>query len=92
MSKDYSVADARRQLADILDAVQAGDEVRLTRRGRPVAVLVSPEQYDSLRNGRADFAASYQSYLENHSVKELDLDDGYFRSLRNKGAGRKVNL
>lgn len=48
-----SVSEARATLAEIVDRVVGGDEVVLTRHGRPVAVLVRP---DLLRTRRADEA------------------------------------
>ena len=48
MSKQYSIADARRNLPSLVDEAEAGSEVQLTRRGRAVAVLVSVEEYQRL--------------------------------------------
>lgn len=48
-----SVSEARAALPEILDRVLAGEEVTLTRRGEPVAVVVRP---DRLRARRADKA------------------------------------
>ena len=46
----YTVTDARANLPEILGRVEAGDEVTVTRHGRPVAVIVRP---DALRSRRA---------------------------------------
>ncbi|MEO8475432.1 MAG: type II toxin-antitoxin system prevent-host-death family antitoxin [Actinomycetota bacterium] len=43
-------SDARASLPSLLDRVQAGEEVTITRHGKAVAVLVRP---DSLRTRRA---------------------------------------
>lgn len=40
---EVNVREARRRLAALLDAVEAGEEVSITRRGKPVARLVPPE-------------------------------------------------
>lgn len=48
-----TVSEARAALPDLLSRVQQGDEVTITRHGRPVAVLVRP---DTLRSRRADAA------------------------------------
>lgn len=48
-----TVSEARAGLPRILDRVLAGDEVTITRHGKPVAVLVRP---DVLRARRADEA------------------------------------
>lgn len=46
-----SITEARACLPEILDRVLGGDEVTITRHGRAVAVIVSP---DVLRARRAD--------------------------------------
>lgn len=48
-----TVSEARAALPAILDRVMAGDEVTITRHGRPVAVIV---RHDALRGRRADDA------------------------------------
>lgn len=48
-----SVTAARAALPELLDRVQRGEEVTITRHGRPVAVVVRP---DTLRSRRADRA------------------------------------
>lgn len=53
VSKTITVSEARAALPQILDRVLAGEEVTLTRHGRPVAVVVRP---DTLRVRRADEA------------------------------------
>lgn len=40
---EVNVREARRQLASLLDAVEAGDQVVITRRGKQVARLMPPE-------------------------------------------------
>lgn len=38
----YSVAEARDNIADLIDRVQAGETVTITRRGKPVAEVTRP--------------------------------------------------
>jgi antitoxin (DNA-binding transcriptional repressor) of toxin-antitoxin stability system len=45
-----SASEARAALPDLLSRVEGGEEVTITRHGRPVAVLVRP---DALRSRRA---------------------------------------
>ena len=45
-----TASEARAALPDLLSRVESGEEVTITRHGRPVAVLVRP---DSLRSRRA---------------------------------------
>ncbi len=48
-----TVSEARAALPQLLDRVLAGEEVTITRHGKPVAVVVRP---DNLRPRRADQA------------------------------------
>lgn len=48
-----TATDARSSLPDLLDRVARGEEVTITRHGRPVAVIVRP---DALRTRRAESA------------------------------------
>lgn len=53
MSTCMTVSEARAALPQLLDRVSTGEEVTITRHGRPAAVLVRP---DTLRARRADEA------------------------------------
>jgi prevent-host-death family protein len=46
-----TASEARARLPSLLDCVEMGEEVVITRHGRPVAVMVRP---DNLRSRRAD--------------------------------------
>lgn len=92
MSKVYSVADARAHLPEILDEVEAGGDVGLSRRGRLVAVVLSSEAYDKLRGARTQFGDAYKAFLERHAVADVGLDAGHAESLRDKSPGRRVRL
>ena len=92
MSKSYSVADARAHLPDILDDVEAGKEVQLTRRGRAVALLLSPQRYDMLRGEHTNFGDAYRAFLGRHAPEEIGLEPDLFRSIRDQDPGRRVRL
>ncbi len=92
MSKSYSVADARAHLPEILDDVEAGKDVELTRRGRPVALVLSPQRYEALRGEHAHFGDAYRAFLSRHSPTEVGLEPEFFDSLRARDSGRRVRL
>ena len=48
-----TVSEARAALPEVLDRVAEGDEVTITRHGRPVAVVVRPDVLWSRRAGTA---------------------------------------
>lgn len=92
MGKSYSVADARAHLPEILNEVEAGKEVQLTRRGRPVAVVLSPERYDALRRERTTFGDAYRAFAERYAPGDIALEPDFFDSLRDRALGRRVRL
>ena len=57
-----SASEARAVLPELLNRVEGGEEVTITRHGRPVAVLVRP---DSLRVRRAEAALDEAARIHN---------------------------
>lgn len=45
---DFSIAEAKSQFAQLVYQAESGHPVRITRRGRPVAVLMSEAEYERL--------------------------------------------
>ena len=92
MAQRYTIAEARSRLPSIVDEAEAGVEVELTRRGQPVAVVVSLREFDRLRGKRRHFADAYRKFLETHSLEEIGVEDEFALSTRDRASGRKVNL
>ena len=92
MSKQYSIADARRNLPTVVDEAESGAEVQLTRRGRPVAVVVSIEEYDRLKAHRTTFGEAYDAFRKKFPEGGEGISAEYFRALRERGRGREVDL
>jgi prevent-host-death family protein len=92
MPKRYSIADARSNLPSIIDAAEAGEEIELTRRGKPVAVIVSLRELEKLRSARTGFSEAYRRFLESHSLRAIGLDADFFQKTRDRESGRKVSL
>ena len=52
--KTLSLSEAKARLSGLIEDVESRDEeIVITRNGRPAAVLVSPEEYDSWNETRA---------------------------------------
>jgi prevent-host-death family protein len=49
MNKSFSIAEAKDRLPRLVHDAEAGVPVSLTRRGKPVAVLISKTEYDRLK-------------------------------------------
>ena len=79
MERTIGVDKARAKLGEIADEIAADDEaVVLTRRGQPVAVLVSPSEYDSLvesrrRMAREDLQARLGEVRKSVAAAGLDV-------------------
>lgn len=92
MSKRYSVAEARANLPTILNDVESGVDVELTRRGKPVAIVLSVYEYERLHGKRAEFKDAYAQFLASHPLAEAGLDRKFVAQLRDRTTGRKVSL
>jgi prevent-host-death family protein len=92
MAKSYSVADARAHLPDILDDVEAGKEIELTRRGRAVAIVISAEKYEALRGEQSNFGEAYRAFTARYALDEIGLEPDAFDSVRDQAPGRRVRL
>lgn len=92
MSNRYSIAEARSRLPTIIDQAESGVEVELTRRGRPVAVVVSRREFERLSGKRQDFGNAYRKFVKQFPLGELGVDDGFSATTRDRTGGRKVSL
>ena len=92
MVKTYTIASARAKLADIVDEVEAGSDVELTRRGKKVAVVMSASRYARLRGEQVAFMTAYETFRANHDLAEAGLDRSWSRGLRARDVGRPVKF
>jgi len=87
MAKQYSIAEARNHLPAIVHEAERGKPVRITRRGKPVAVLLSIDAYERLARTRPDFWSALQAFRERRDVSGLDVDE-IFAGVRDRSPGR----
>jgi len=92
VAKEYSIADARRNLPEVVNAAETGAQVRLTRRGKAVAVVVSVSEYERLKRERVSFAEALAKLRERFPEGSGGMGPRYWASLRDRGHGRKVVL
>ena len=92
MSKQYSISDARTSLPAVVDQAEAGQRVELTRRGKPVAVVVSLREFERLRGERPLFADAYTKFLNRYSLDEVGFGADFAASARDRHVGRKVSF
>ncbi|PZD73664.1 hypothetical protein C1752_02062 [Acaryochloris thomasi RCC1774] len=89
----YSIAQARDQLAKIIHDAEDGTPIEITRRGKRVAMLLSADQYDRISTGQSNFWDSLVEFREELEREQLDLDpDEVFKDIRDQSPGREVEL
>ena len=91
MSKQCSITAARNSLTALVHEVEKGPPVELTRRGRPVAVLLSVSEYRKLRADRPDLWSSIQRFRQETDLRELDVEAVY-SGVRDRSPGREPDL
>jgi prevent-host-death family protein len=90
MAQSYAIAEARANLPTLIDEVEAGAAVELTRRGKVIAVMISIAEYERLRSPRIGFQDAYQRFLKKHSPAEVGVDAAFAKKVRDRSSGRKV--
>lgn len=90
MEKSYSIAEARDKLAAIVHDVEETAAVEFTRRGKPVAVLLSVGEYRRLRGERRDFWDAYTGFRDSVSLEDLGIGSELFEGLRESSPGRET--
>ncbi len=66
--------------------------MELTRRGQPVAVVVSRQEFERLRGKHLHFREAYRQFLEKHRLEDNGVADDFALSVRDRTTGRKVSL
>lgn len=92
MRKEYSIAEARDHLSGLIHSVETGRPVKLTRRGRPVAVLVSERDYTRMTGGGKEFWNALAAFRREVDLERLKIGRETFNSVRAPDRGRDVVL
>jgi prevent-host-death family protein len=91
MLKEYSIAKARDHFTALVRDVERKAVIKLTRRGKPVAVLLSVQEYERLAANRPGFWEAYTRFRDKHNLAVLDIQPEIFTGLRDTSPGREVN-
>ena len=91
-AKKISVAEARRNFARLIKRAQRGDAIEITRRGEPVAVILSTAEYLALSGERPSFTRALREVRERLDVESLEIEDEIFEGLRDDASGREVSF
>jgi len=90
MPERYSIAEARNNLPRLVHRLGQHRHFVLTRRGEPVAVLMSLERYQMMLEERPDFWQAVQRFRAGNRLAEHgnDLADA-FEDVRDPSPGRE---
>jgi antitoxin Phd len=91
MMPRYSVAEARNRFAEIVHDLKNVSKVEVTRRGRPVAILISIEEFEMLRAGNVSFTSAYEAFRSKFDLAKAKIEPEVFEDLRDPSQGREMN-
>ena len=91
MDKQYPIGRARDHLPEIVHEVERGSAVELTRRGKPVAVILSVQDYQRLSSGRPDFWEAFEAFRQSVDLRDLDVQPDTFDGVRDTSPGREFS-
>ena len=92
MEQQFSIAEAKNKLTAIIHAVENGPAVKLTRYGRPVAVLLSASEYDRLRGGQGKFWSELVALRKIIDEGGVEITGADFEGLRDPSPGRDMDF
>ena len=92
MQRSYSIADARSRFAEIIGEVESGEDVEIVRRGKKVAVLVSPARYARMAGEKTAFGDAYDAFMKGRDPETFGLTAGELAQARDRSPGRPVKL
>jgi len=90
--KRYSIAEARNNLAALVHELERKVRIELTRRGEPVAVLLSIREYQRLTAEKGGFWQAYESFRHTVDLPRLKIEPEVFEGVRDRSAGREIRL
>lgn len=88
-TKQVSIAEAKSHLPRLVHEAEEGTVVHLTRRGKPVAVMLGAEEYARLARGKRDFAEAYRAWRAKYGGEDLGIDpDEIWGDVRDRSPAR----
>ena len=91
MQPTYSLAEARQNLAGIVDELERAPFVQLTQRGKPVAVMLSMQTFERWAAQKSNFWDAYEAFRTTVSLQDLDIAPEVFQ-VRDSSPAREVSL
>jgi antitoxin Phd len=90
--EQYSIAEARHDLAALVRKLEEKRQIQITRRGKTVAMLLSIQEYQRLTAERKGFWNAYMEYRSAVNLSALQIDVEIFNNARSREKGREIEL
>ncbi len=92
MEQQFTIVDAKNKLPSIIHSVETGQAVKLTRHGKPVAVLLSIKDYQRLNRKREGYWSALNSFRKQLKKEGVFISGEDFKNIRDKSSGREVDF
>ena len=92
MPREFTIAEARDHLSEVVRLAEDEGSVELTRRGKPVVVMVSTREFQRLSSPPASPFAFLESFRAEYDVDRNGLEPGDLEGVRDSDQGRAVRL
>ncbi len=92
MKNIFSISEAKNKLPAIIHAVEIGSSVELTRHGKPVAVLLSVNDYNQMKKRGQSFWNALCDFRKTVASQGIAMDNPFSDGLRDRSDGREVIL
>ncbi len=91
MMPSFPISEALAHFAQIIHDLKLVSRVEVTRRGWPVAILISVEEFEKLRSGNVGFASAYDAFRGTVDLVEARIEPEVFESLRDASSGWEMS-
>ncbi len=92
VKRQFSIAEAKNKLPSIIHQVEKGPSVKFTRRGEPVAVLLSVHEYELMDQKSRGFWNALMTFRQVMQDRAVQITDSDFEGLRDSSSAREVQL
>ena len=79
-----SIADAKNRLPALIHQAEAGEAVTITRRGKPVAVVISFDEYERVRGAASSLMIRVDAWRKNLPDEVEGLTDTELDAVRDR--------
>ena len=91
MKRQYSIAEARNHLPALVYEAERGCAVEITRRGRPVAVLLSAGEYERLIAQQVGYWEAVERWRQETDLDGMDEVVDTILASRDRSPGRDIS-